>query len=55
MAMKVDQLDELAKDLVKQYKTKEALFGENWLYSHKTHNLFLKIIKLLIGDALSLF
>ena len=28
MAMKVDYLDELAKDLVKQYKTKDALFGE---------------------------
>jgi transposase-like protein len=31
MAMKVDHLDELAKDLVKQYKTKEALFGEKGL------------------------
>ena len=28
MAMKVDYLDELAKDLVKQYKTKDALFGD---------------------------
>lgn len=26
--MKVDYLDELAKDLVKQYKTKDALFGD---------------------------
>jgi len=31
MAMKVDHLDELAEDLVKQYKTKEALFGEKGL------------------------
>ena len=29
MAMKVDYLDELAKDLVKQYKTQDALFGES--------------------------
>ena len=29
MAMKVDYLDNLAKDLVKQYKTKDALFGDN--------------------------
>lgn len=28
MAMKVDYLDELARDLVKQYKTKDALFGD---------------------------
>jgi len=28
MAMKVDYLDDLAKDLVKQYKTKDALFGD---------------------------
>ena len=28
MAMKVDYLDELAKDLVKQYKTQDALFGD---------------------------
>ena len=26
--MKVDYLDELARDLVKQYKTKDALFGD---------------------------
>jgi putative transposase len=29
MAMKVDYLDNLARDLVKQYKTKDALFGDN--------------------------
>jgi putative transposase len=31
MAMKVDQLDDLAKELVQKYKTKEALFGEQGL------------------------
>ena len=28
MAMKIDYLDSLARDLVKQYKTKDALFGD---------------------------
>jgi putative transposase len=32
MAMKVDDLDELAKKLVKQYKTKDALFGEQGVF-----------------------
>ena len=32
MAMKVDYLDELAKDLVKQYKTKDALFGDKGVF-----------------------
>jgi transposase-like protein len=32
MAMKVDDLDELAKKLVKQYKTKDALFGEQGIF-----------------------
>ena len=29
MAMKIDYLDKLARDLLKQYKTKDALFGNN--------------------------
>jgi putative transposase len=32
MAMKVDDLDNLAKELVKKYKTKDALFGEQGLF-----------------------
>lgn len=32
MAMKVDDLDDLAKKLVKQYKTKDALFGEQGVF-----------------------
>lgn len=32
MAMKVDELDDLAKKLVKEYKTKDALFGEKGVF-----------------------
>ena len=32
MAMKVDELDQLAKKLVQEYKTKDALFGEQGVF-----------------------
>jgi len=32
MAKKMDELDELAKELVKEYKTKDALFGEQGVF-----------------------